>query len=967
LIVRTFLALGVCLSLAVPASAQYFGQNKVQYDRFDFSILQTPHFDVYYYAAEGDAARIAARLAERWYARLSASLHHEFDRRQPIILYASHSHFSQTAIVPGSIPDGIGGFTDHLAGRVVLPFSAGLGETDHVLGHEIVHAFQRDILRKRGRSLAMLPLWFVEGMAEYLSVRELDANTRMWLRDSVDADELPTIAQLDDPKWFPYRYGQALWTFLAATYGDGVVAKTLTSLAKGGAGGRLKDATGNDVQTLSKEWHAFVRATVANVERPPAEATATAARLIGSEAHGGRMSVAPALSPDGRWVVFLSERDGYSVDVFLADASSGAVVRKLLSTAADAHFDSLQFIDSAGAWDREGRRFALATLRDGRAALTIFDMPDGPDSVGREEIAVPGVDQIFSPTWSPDAKRIAFSAIKGGLTDLFAIDLATGDLQTLTADAYSDLQPSWSPDGSRLAFATDRFTSSLSALSFGRYQLATLELETGAIRPLGGATAAKNIDPHWSPDGSRVYFVSDRSGASNLYRLDVRTGDLAQLTDVTTGVSGITALSPASSIGARGSRAAMSVYARGAYEIRTIDIADPRADAAMPLPATQLVSNVAIDSPEPADAFQTRSYVPRLSLAQLGSPYLSAGGGAFGSFLRAGVSMAFGDMLGQQEVATAIQVGKETTDNALIAAYLNRRSRWNWGVSGGRIPALVGASQTTVRTTSASGDQVFVRTTEALQQIHRQAAGIVAYPFNRAQRIEASVGVDTTAFDLRTNTTTISAVDGDTIGDVTAHGNAAATATTVQAGAALVYDTAVFGVASPVLGQRYRLALAPSVGDLRFMTASADYRRYVMPVRPFTIAIRAEAEARSGADAADPRLLPLVWNMRDLVRGYDTDNDTIRTWRFAVANAEVRFPIAALVGRTPGATMPFEGLAFADCGRFWMPSTDTRSLCSAGVGTRINAAGFVFEFDAVRPLGPLSNGWRLGINFLPGF
>ncbi|HEV3139287.1 MAG TPA: hypothetical protein VGY57_02160, partial [Vicinamibacterales bacterium] len=678
--------------------------------------------------------------------------------------------------------------------------------------------------------------------------------------------------------------------------------------------------------------------------------------------------------PDGRFVVFLSERDGYSVDVFLADAASGAIVRKLLSTATDAHFDSLQFIDSAGAWDPSGRRFALATLRDGRAALTIFDMPDGGV---RQEIPVPAVDQIFSPTWAPDGSRIAFSALKGGLTDLYAIDLSTGDLQPLTVDAYSDLQPAWSPDGARLVFSTDRFSSSLAALSFGRHQLATLDLASGLIRPLGASSSpgAKNIDPHWSPDGERVYFVSDRGGASNLYRLDIRTGDLVQITDVTTGVSGITALSPATSIGANGSRAAVSVYSRGAYEIRTIELVDAAAVAAAPLPATQLVSHVAAEMP--TETFQSKSYVPRLTLAQLGSPYLSAGGGAFGSFLRAGVSMAFGDMLGQQEVATAIQVGKETTDNAVIAAYMNRRSRWNWGLSGGRIPALVGVAQTTARTTADSGDAVFVRTSDALQQIHHQAAGVVAYPFNRAQRIEASLGVDATAFDRRTNTTILSAATGDTISDVTVHRTAASAVTTVQTGAAIVYDTAVFGVASPVLGQRYRVAFAPSVGDLRFVTASADYRRYVMPVRPFTLAVRAQAETRTGPDAADVRLLPLVWNMRDLVRGYDTDNDTIRTSRLAVANAEVRFPIAALLGRTPTGAMPFEGLAFADCGRFWMPRTvqnaesaahaDRISICSAGAGVRISAAGLVFEFDAVRPLGPASQGWRLGVNFLPGF
>src|SRR5262249_27122479 len=148
---------------------------------------------------------------------------------QPIILYASHAHFAQTSILPGDVPEGVGGFTDHLAGRVVLPFAAGLGETDHVLGHEIVHAFQRDILRKEGRSLAMLPLWFSEGMAEYLSLGDdLDTNTRMWLRDAVAAKRIPTIPQLVNPKFFPYRYGQALWAFMASRYGHDVVVRALT-------------------------------------------------------------------------------------------------------------------------------------------------------------------------------------------------------------------------------------------------------------------------------------------------------------------------------------------------------------------------------------------------------------------------------------------------------------------------------------------------------------------------------------------------------------------------------------------------------------------------------------------------------------------------------------------------------------------------------------------------------------------
>ena len=69
-------ALFFLLALAVPAHAQYFGRNKVQYRAFDFDVIRTEHFDVYFYAEEREAALDAARMAERAYARLSRVLQH---------------------------------------------------------------------------------------------------------------------------------------------------------------------------------------------------------------------------------------------------------------------------------------------------------------------------------------------------------------------------------------------------------------------------------------------------------------------------------------------------------------------------------------------------------------------------------------------------------------------------------------------------------------------------------------------------------------------------------------------------------------------------------------------------------------------------------------------------------------------------------------------------------------------------
>lgn len=983
-------ALGALLLAASPAGAQYFGRNKVQYDRREFRILATPHFEVYYDAEERDAVLEAARMAERWHARLSAALDHRFDRRQPIVLYASHRHFAQTSITPALLGDGIGGFTDHQAGRVVLPFAAGLAETDHVLGHELVHAFQRDILRRNGSSLAMMPLWFAEGMAEYLSVGRIDPNTAMWLRDAVNADHLPRLEDLNNPRWFPYRYGQALWAYLTERYGESIAARAMKTRAKGSAIARLAAVTGDSADELSRGWREAMRRLAAETTR--AELTPTDRAIVSATRNGGRLNVAPALSPDGSQLVFLSERDGYAIDVFLADAQSGAIVRKLLGTATDPHVDSIQFIESAGAWDRTGRQFALATVRDGTAMLMVFDMATGAVS---REIPVALVDEIFTPTWSPDGSQIAFSGLKGGATDLYALTIATGAVRALTSDLYADLQPAWSPDGERIAFVTDRYSSSIEALVFGNYRLASVDTGTGEMRALPCFEEAKNIDPHWSPDGGSVYFVADRHGVSNIYRVELAGGKASQVTDVQTGISGITALSPAMSVASSAGTIAYAAYRDGAYEIRALGTGESPArsfGASVPLQTQSTLSAVAepIVAPEssPDRTFSERPYAHGLSLLSIGQPYVSAGGGAFGSFVRAGVSFGLGDILGQQQLETAVQVGKELMDFAVQSVYLNRRSRWTWGAMGGQIPTATGVTRT-VRQAAGTGAPTIRRESLLSEQIHREASALLMYPFSRARRIELSAGVDAIGFRTEALTNVYNAGSGQVLEESRERRTGLPPVTIGQAGAALVYDTSVHGAASPVLGERYRLGIATTVGDLRLATLVADYRKYVMPLRPFTIAVRVQHVGRYGRDAADPRLLPFVWFVQDTVRGFDGRQlpprgcdlvaamgcdaiDAATTERLLAANLELRFPLVGALRRTTSyGTVPLEGLVFSDTGAFWTAGPTTAALRtvlrSGGAGVRVNAGGLVFEFDAARPIGGLGHGWRLSANFRPGF
>ena len=984
LVKRVVAVVLVTLVSVASSHAQSFGRNRVRYENFDFQVLQTPHFDIYYDASDHEAVVQAGRLAERWYDRLSQTLNHTFTERQPIVLYASHAQFTQTNVVPMRLGDGIGGVTEHQKGRVVLPFAAGLGETDHVLGHELVHAFQRDILKRGGRPMSMLPLWFLEGMAEYLSVGAIDTNTAMWLRDSVEQDSLPRLDQLDDPAFFPYRFGQALWVYLATRFGDDVVAKSLRSKAAGDAVEVIAAETGVDAASLSSAWHAFIRDAVA---RPHSESPATApVTVLGGTRAKSRVSVGPALSPDGQAIAFFSDRSQRSIDLVVADTRTGAVRRRVVKTEGDAHFESLQFIESAGAWSPDGRLLAIAALSGGAPVLTIVDAASG--RVEREW-PIGHADQVFNPTWSPDGRRIASSVLRDGFSDLEVIDLETGTVRSLTSDAFADLHPAWSPDGRTLAFSTDRFTSSLETLTFGEFRLASVDVESGVISELPSIPRAKNIDPHWTPDGDGLYFVSDAAGVNNVYRVVLADGTIFRVTDVSTGVSGVTALSPALAVAGPANQLAFSVYRQGAYEIHVVDaadgsrlpmsaVADDRSPQTVTPPARSPARTVAGAAAPPTfglldgSQFTSRPYRSRLSLDRAVQPYLTAGGGGTGSFLRGGVGLSFSDMLGDQDVQAALQVGKSRDDFAYQVNYRNLRSRWNWGVLASQVPWVTGS---TIRH-GTIGQPTLVHETDVRKEVHRQIHGVAVYPFSSAKRLELSSGLQAIGFGSRTITSEYSGLTGRLMSRTTVNNPSDPTLWLGESRAALVYDTSTFGPTSPILGRRYRFAVEPTFGALRFTTVTADYRQYWMPRQPFTVAIRVMQLGRYGTDAADARLLPLAWTIRDIVRGYGdlgpgpSSLGILSASRMLVGNGEVRFPIAGLFshGSDLGG-LPIEGLAFVDVGRFWMPERlrgATSLLRSVGTGVRINAAGMIFELDAVRR-SDAARGWTFAFNLRPGF
>jgi Tol biopolymer transport system component len=999
-------------ALAAPASAQYFGQNKVQYHQFDFQVLKTDHFDIYYYPEEQAAVTIAARMAERWYTRLSTVLHHQLSTRQPIILYAAHTHFEQTNILEGLIPEGTGGVTEGVRRRMILPFAGGLAETDHVLGHEMVHAFQYDMASRRasgGREAAIgvssLPLWFIEGMAEYLSLGPVDANTAMWIRDASSRDKMPSVDKLSDPTFFPYRYGQAFWAYVAGRWGDQAIGDLLRATGPGGdIDAAMKTVLGEDKKTFTKDWHEATHTAYAPFFETTGKPEAFGRPLVTSTTTGGDMNVAPALSPDGRRVVFLSSRSQVAIDMYVADVATGTVTKKLVETAGDPHFESLQFIDSAGDWAPDNRRFVFSGVARGQPVLSFIDVDSGHRV---DERAFPSLDQIFNPAWSPDGHRIAFSGFKGGLLDLYVYDLDSKALTQLTSDAYADYDPEWSPDGKSLAWVTDRFTSNLDTLDFGSYRIGLIDVQTHQARPLAGFDTGRNTNPEFSADGKSLYFIGAPNGIPNVYRVDVADASHpVAITNVLSGVSGITPLTPALSVASAAAGLVFSVYQDNDYNlyaanepIRTVTASDVARDAAALPPFPRRTDQIATLLTTPTEALPPRKTYPssdyraRLSLDQVGQPAIGIGADPFGTYVGGGVSFLWSDMLGNHELGTTVYTSSRLEDTGGAVMYLNREHRWNWGFVGERTPYVTGAfGQSLV----ANGGQVaVVQQQQFITQTNNAATGLVQYPFSRAQRIELSAGLQHIGFTERLETQTFDPFTGQLL-DRRTETHSIAQGLNLAAGTgALVYDSSVFGATSPIVGQRYRLELSQVAGSITYSGVLADYRRYFMPARPFTVAVRGLHYGRYGAGGEDPRLSPLFLGYPGLVRGYDVNSfdpgecvsdstsgcasfDRLIGSRMIVANAELRFPLVGLFNRHElYGPVPIELALFGDAGLAWS-STDTTSLGtplsnrewarSVGATVRVNLLGFaVGELDYVHPLDRPGRGWLWQFNLMPGF
>jgi hypothetical protein len=922
------------LLLSFNANAQYFGQNKVRYKNLKFKVYKTPHFEIYYYLKNDSLIKRFAQESELWYTIHQQVFRDTFKKPNPIILYADHPDFQQTTAIQGEIGVGTGGVTEGLKNRVVMPIMETNQTTRHVIGHELVHAFQYHTLLGHDSSsyenIGNMPLWMIEGMAEYLSIGKKDAYTAMWIRDAYLNKNIPTIRDLTETnKYFPYRYGEAIWSFIGSTYGDTIIVPFFKNTARFGLEYGIRRTFGYDDKTLSNLWKNAIETTYKPLLKDTLQKP-VGKRVIDNK-NSGELNVAPAVSPDGKYLAFLSEKDLFTIDLYLAEAKSGRVIRKLTSKVSNTHIDEFNFIESAGTWSPDSKRFAFSVFSRGRNRMLIVDIPSGRVI---DDISMGKVEQFSNLSWSPTGNDIVFQGLSNGQGDLYMYSFDTKKVRQLTNDKYSDYQPSFSRDGKKIIFTSDRTTYDQSLSQDITFNLAELDIATGKVTDIKVFDGANNLDPQYSSDGKQVYFLSNRDGFRNMYRYTLGDGKLEQMTDLFTGISGITEFSPAISI-SNNDDIVYSYYNAQKYFLYNAKATDFTAkpvdskalnfDAAM-LPPFRSVGVDLINSnlnnylaykKIPADSIKAIPYKPQFKLDYLASSGVGASVSQFGAGLSSGVQGVFSDILGHNQIYAGAAVNGEIYDFGGQFIYINQQGRWNFGFGVSHIPyqfANYNIVPTTYKINNTITKPAFQERYDIIRIFEDQANVFTSYPLSKVTRIEFGTGVShygyrvdrySTYYDSLGNV--LSSYQHDHISNSDynkdpANGGFKLNPFTIyQVNTALVGDNSFFGVASPLNGFRYRLQAEYDFGTYRFFAPTIDLRKYVR-VAPVTFAARFYGYGRFGSVDG---LYPLYIGYPFYIRGYEaqtfynannkvpTNGFTINQLsgnRLAIANFEVRLP-----------------------------------------------------------------------------
>jgi hypothetical protein len=934
---------------AVAAQTQmvpYFGKNNIHYDKFEWHIYTTDHFEIYYYPEMEKHLERVAGYAESAYQQVSADLKHDLSFKVPLILFKTHSEFEQQNVAsPDASSEGVGAFAEPVQHRMVLPIDDPPDLLYGLIVHELTHQFEFDIIPQQliRRSV---PLWVNEGLSDY-EKGQWSPIDLMTVRDAAVADIVPKMSELEgyggssNPRLI-YNLGHAVFEFIEAKFGKEGIRQFLFSLRKSVIGGG-EDAYEEALRMKKDEFDQAFERYLKERFKPfrdkerPADYGRDLAPNQEKTSFAEALSIAPSPSGDLIAAVTINRKDR-ELDIVLLSSKDGAVVRNLTSGFdKDSGYDHIvQYGERMEmpwiGWSPKGDRIAYFVRTEKERTLIVQNVLSKKIE---ERIPLKSVDEPESPSFAPDGKTIAFDALRDGIGDIFTVNLETKAIVNLTDDSFADMAPTYSPDGAFIIYA---------ARVSGNQKLFRLDLDTKKKTQLTfgtqDETAAQFVDDHTLVFSSTATDpaiplepeVAKNGNIYNIWTLDLKNGELRQYTDALGGN-----WSPVVLNDGKTNRIAFISYYKSEYGIHTLERKEPLHTAATsdfgapgpiidfqpPLQHTLVTANT-----KKKGAFE--------KMFLEGRPPINVGvtsnGDVFG-----GSQVSFGDVLGDQQVnlfaASILQY------RTLSLSYVNLAHRFQY--------ALQGFSQTQFFYGQLGGvfyNPAFAPLISRDQAIAtrtvRGGTAFGIYPFSRYRRVELSGGLVQLSEQYNDPSVGQAAqqYQQQQFGQqIFSNG------TLMPLGAAFVQETTVFREFGPLAGNTMRLgySASPKVGSLLSrQTLDADARHYLRLGGSGLLATRIRAFKSTG-DFPDF----IYFGGNSEMRGYDYLQFAGQNVVFA--NAELRFPLIEAALTPIGVVGGVRGVFFANIGAGWFKNQTGTDPC-------VGSAGFKFSTSKAEVCKPVT-------------
>jgi len=879
----------------------FFGRNKVQYEEFEWKVLRTEHFNIYYYDEMEEIARIGAFYAEEIYDELKVRMNHVVINKIPLIFYNTQNHFQQTNTTPGFIPEGVGGFFEFIKGRVVIPYTGALQDFRHVIRHEIVHVFMttkiiRILADHRLTADTFPPLWFVEGLAEYMST-EVDAQANMVIRDAVINNY---FVGLDDfyriyGSYLMYKEGQNFLEFVEKKYGcEKIILLIENFWMYPDFDDVIEYTIGKKIEDINKEWIFYAKRENYPILQNNTIMTYAAEQLTD---FGFNFSPVYYKNDVGEFIYFNANRDGYSslykIQINLLDNEEAEPELVLRGEKTD-EFSAFHLFQSAIDISISGR-IAFVTRLGANDAIHFYSIED--DEV---EFALKrdNLLSISSPKFSKDGMQLVFQAIdQKGFSDIYQYSFLSDSITRLTNDYYDDRAPTFSADQNIIFFSSDRTSGTYKK----KYNIFSYSLSANKINYVTYLNS-NSYDPIVSPDGVNLLFTSDIDGVRNIWKLrltnnNASTDSINKVTNFITSSFDPKFIDASTFIFCGFEGFSFNIY-KSRFdnpEIHTTETAAMNFDS---IDVKWIEGSLKVNT-EVEKADYEKEYTLDYAQSQITTDPV------FGT--RGGAVLSLSDLFGNDNYFFLIYNTAEVQSDLLKSfnimiqrLELGERSNYGYGVF------------------NFSGRRYDIRDSDEYY-FERSFGGffLLHFPLSKFQRIETSVSIANSDKQVITGVIERKAL-------------------LLTNSISFVMDNSIWSPSGPVDGIRARLLLGYT-GDVKFsnvnyFTVIADYRQYLRLGFMSSLAFRGAVFYNEGKEARR-YFMGGSWDLRGWNRW------SIRGEKMWMSSLELRFPLIEQINiKFPFVNIGFGGIrgaAFFDAGSAWDSEYKT-TLGSIGAGIRFN-------------------------------